>query len=114
MDLQQTNLPRTPFDIFELLSKILSLLPRSYFDSDFDQASDSNMMCARVCGNWQKVARRCANWFVELKTEEEARRFLAALVSNKAFAELNPGWPRFNSTRSLILGEVSGLFQSFI
>jgi hypothetical protein len=59
--------------------------------------------------NWHTVARRFANWFVELKSEEEARRFLAALMSNEAFAESYPGWPRMNSTRSLILGDVSGL-----
>jgi hypothetical protein len=59
--------------------------------------------------NWHTVARRFANWFVELKTEEEARRFLAALVSNEAFVDRNPGWPRMNSTRSLLLVTVSGL-----
>jgi hypothetical protein len=59
--------------------------------------------------NWHTVARRFANWFVELKDEEEARRFLAALVSNEEYSERNPGWPRMNSTRSLFLGEVSGL-----
>jgi hypothetical protein len=61
--------------------------------------------------NWHTVARRSANWFVELKNEEEARRFLAALMSNEAFVDRNPGWPRMNSTRSLILGDVSGSFS---
>jgi hypothetical protein len=67
-------------------------------------------MCARVCVNWHKISRHLAFWGVELKTEEEARRFLAALNSNEAFAERNPGWPRINSTRSLVLGNVNGLF----
>jgi hypothetical protein len=102
---------RNPFDIYELLSKILSFLPRYIVNSEYDPSSDSNLMCARVCGNWHTVARRSANWFVELKNEEEARRFLAALVSNEAFAELNSGWPLMNSTRSLGLGDVSGLFD---
>jgi hypothetical protein len=48
-------------------------------------------------------------WFVDLKNEDEAKRFLAALLSNEAFAEQNPGWPRMNSTRTLDLGDVSGL-----
>jgi hypothetical protein len=60
--------------------------------------------------NWHTVARRSANWFVDLKTEEEARRFLAALMSNEAFIDRNPQWPRMDSTRSLDLGDVSGLF----
>jgi hypothetical protein len=108
MDLQQTDMPRTPFDIFELLSKILSFLPRTYVNSDFDQASDSNLICARVCGNWHKVSRLFAFWIVHLRSEEDARRFLAALLSNEAFIAQNHGWPRMDSTRSLDIGDVSG------
>jgi hypothetical protein len=110
MELQQTNMPRTPFDIYELLSKIMSFLPRTYVNSDFDPASDSNLACAKVCVNWLTISRSLAFRGVKLRNEDEARRFLAALVSNEAFAERNPGWPRMNSTKSLVLGKVSGLF----
>jgi hypothetical protein len=110
MDLQQNDIPRNPFNIYELLSKILSFLPRSIFNSQYDPARDSNLTCARVCGNWHKVSRLYAFWIVYLGGEENARRFLAALVSNEAFAERNPGWPRMNSTRSLVIDDVSGLF----
>jgi hypothetical protein len=110
MDLQQTNMALNPFDIYELLSKIMSFLPRYIVNSRYNPARDSNLMCAGVCVNWHTVARRSANWWVELTTEEEARRFLTALLSNDAFVELNPGWPRMDSTRTLILGDVSGLF----
>jgi hypothetical protein len=120
MDLQQANMPRTPFAIYELLSKIMSFLPRAHvnFDynraDDYDPADESNLMCASVCVNWHKISRHLAFWGVELKTEEEARRFLAALISNEAFAERNPGWPRMNSTRTLVLGNVNGLFLILI
>jgi hypothetical protein len=114
MDLQQANMPRTPFDIFELLSKILSFLPRYIVNSEYDSARESNLMCAGVCVNWHKISRLFAFWRVELKTEEEARRFLAALMSNEAFAERTPGWPQMISTRSLVLGNVNGLFLILI
>jgi hypothetical protein len=103
MDLQQANMPRT-FHIYELLSKIMSFLPHAHVNDD------SNLMCARVCVNWHKISRHLAFWEDELKTEDEARRFLAALMSNEAFAERTPGWPQMNSTRSLVLGNVSDLF----
>jgi hypothetical protein len=95
---------------FELIDKILSFLPRPYVDNDYDAASDSNLSCSRVCVNWLTVARRFAFWVVWLRNEEEARRFLAMLISNDAFADRNPGWPRMNSTKVLCLVEVSGLF----
>jgi hypothetical protein len=116
MDLQQTNMPQTPFHIYELLSKIMSFLPRAHVNSDYnragdyDPADDSNLMCARVCVNWHKISRLFAFWGVELKAEEEARRFLAALMSNEAFAERNPEWPLMNSTRFLVLKNVNGLY----
>jgi hypothetical protein len=109
MDLQQTYMPKTPFDVYELLCKILSFLPRSVFDSGYSQARDSNMMCAGVCMNWLKVSRRLAFSRVVLKNEEEARRFLAALLSNEAFVDHNPAWPLMNSTRTLRIGD-GGLF----
>jgi hypothetical protein len=101
-------MPQTPFDVYELLSKILSFLPRSIFNSQYDSASDSNLMCARVCLNWLKISRLFAFMKMKLKNEDEARRFLAALISNEAFTERNLGWPLMNSTRSLFLGDVSG------
>jgi hypothetical protein len=110
MDLQQTDMPKTPFDVYELLCKILSFLPRSVFASEYNTARDSNMMCAGVCKNWLKVSRRLAFSRVGLKTEEEAMRFLAALISNEDFVELNPGWPRLNSTRTLTFRKVNGSF----
>jgi hypothetical protein len=110
MDLQQTDMPKTPFDVYELLCKILSFLPRSVFDSGYNQARDSNMMCAGVCMNWLKVSRRLAFSIVVLRNEEEARRFLAALLSNEAFMDQNSYWPRMNSTKTLRLGKVNGLF----
>jgi hypothetical protein len=114
MDLQQTNMPQTPFDIFELLSKILSFLPRCIVNSEYDPARDSNLMCSGVSLNWHTVARRSANWQVDVKPEAKARRFLAALMSNDSFVERNPGWPRLDSTRSLVLGNVSGLFPILV
>jgi hypothetical protein len=109
MDLQQTNMPQTPFHIYELLSKILSLLPRNTVDSGYSPARDSNLKCAGVCMNWLTVARQSAYLSVVLMNENKARRFLAALMANEGFAELHPGWPLMNSTRSLVLGKVSGL-----
>jgi hypothetical protein len=97
---------------FEIIDKILSFLPR-YVATKYNQNRDSILICARVCGNWHNVARRFANWFVDLKNEEDARRFLAALVSNDAFIKRDPGWPRMNSTRCLVLGNVSGLLFVF-
>jgi hypothetical protein len=98
---------------YEIVDQILSFLPRSYFNSKFDPAIDNSILkCSGVCMNWHTVARRSAYFWVELKNEEEARRFLAALVSNASFAERNPGWPLMNSTRSLDLGDVSGLFSA--
>jgi hypothetical protein len=120
MDLQQTDMPKTPFDVYELLSKILSFLPRSVSDtiprSVFDttynpvRESDSNLMCSRVCKNWLKVSRRLAFSRVVLRNEKEARRFLAALLSNEAFVDRYPAWPLMNSTKTLRLGKVNGLF----
>jgi hypothetical protein len=98
----------------------MSFLPRAHVNSDYnrdvdkDPAEDSNLMCARVCLNWHKISRHLAFWGVELKTEEEARRFLAALVLNEDFIERSPGWPRMNSTRYLVLGNVNGLFLILI
>jgi hypothetical protein len=109
---QSFAIPLSPFEVFELLTEILSLLPRTYINRRPYPANDSNLMCAGVCMRFLKVSRLSAFWSVELKTEEEARRFLAALVSNEVFVERNPGWPRINSTRSLILGNVSG--KSFL
>jgi hypothetical protein len=111
MDLLKPEIPQTPFDIYELLSTILSFLPRSVVDLFFDPASDSNLLCSRVCGNWHSVSRIFAFWSIELKTEEEARRFLATLLANEAYVERNPGWPLINSTLVLGLdGDVGGLF----
>jgi hypothetical protein len=110
MDLQQTNMPKTPFDIYELLSKILSFLPRSIVNSKYNPARDSNLICAGVCANWLTISRRLAFGKVRLMNEEEARRFLAALFSNESFIERNPSWPLMNSTRTLIIGgDVGGL-----
>jgi hypothetical protein len=64
--------------------------------------------------NWLTVSRHSFFRFVWLRNEEEARRFQAAMVSNEAFVEHNPRWPLMNSTRILILGEVSGLFYCLI
>jgi hypothetical protein len=56
MDLQQANMPRTPFAIYELLSKIMSFLPRAHVNFDYnragvnDPADDSNLMCAGLRG----------------------------------------------------------------
>jgi hypothetical protein len=95
---------------YEIIDQILSFLPRSLVNSEFDPASDSNLMCAGVCMNWLTVARRSAKWFVELRNEEEARRFLAAMESNEAFVKVNPKWPSMNASRSLRIGKVNSLF----
>jgi hypothetical protein len=95
---------------FELIQEILSHLPLSTVDQRFDPARDSNSVFSRVSKNFLTVGRLLAFWKVILKTEDKARRFLAALQSNEEFAERNPGWPRMNSTRSLDLGaSVGGL-----
>jgi hypothetical protein len=96
---------------YEIIDQILSFLPQNVVNYEYNPTEDIILICSGVCMNWHTVARRFANWFVELKDEEEARRFLSALLSNQAFAERKPCWPRMNSTRSLVLGDVSGLFD---
>jgi hypothetical protein len=94
---------------FDVLDTILSHLPRSILNTLLSHTIDSNLMCAGVCNHWLVVSRRYAYWCLKLGEEEEAQQFLAALVSNEAFAERNPGWPRMNSTRYLVLEDVSGM-----
>jgi hypothetical protein len=95
---------------FELIHEILSNLPRTTVDQRFASSSDSNLSFSGVSKNFLTVGRSLAFHQVSLKTEEDARRFLAALQSNENFGKRNPGWPRLNSTRSLVLGaSVSGL-----
>jgi hypothetical protein len=98
---------------FELIQEMLSHLPLTTVDKQFDSfdpALDWNLLFSGVSKNFLTVGRSLAFHQVSLKTEEDASRFLSALHSNEEFAERNPGWPRMNSTRSLFLGEsVSGL-----
>jgi hypothetical protein len=72
---------------FEIIRNILFYLPRTIVDSGFELESDSNLMCSEVCMNWLVVSRQFALWNVER----------------------NSGWPRMNSTRSLVLKYASGL-----
>jgi hypothetical protein len=65
------------------LSRILPLLPRTIFKFHPDE----------LCINWHEVARRSANWLIDLRNEEGASRFLSALLSNEVFIKAYPGWP---------------------
>jgi hypothetical protein len=95
---------------FELIQEILSHLPLTFVDTRFDPARNGNLSFSGVSKNFLTVGCTLAFSKVILETEEDARRFLAALQSNEEFAERNPGWPSMNSTRTLCLGEsVSGL-----
>jgi hypothetical protein len=104
-----TTTLQTPLDIFELLSKIIAFLPRTDVDLNFDHASDGNLACSGVSMNWLTVARESSFWSVGIDKQQDAIRLLASLESNKEYADINPRWPRMNSTRSLWLGRVYGL-----
>jgi hypothetical protein len=122
---ETVDLPTTKLtDIYEMLSKIISFLPRTSFEHRpfqgfegprFDPSSDSNLMCSVVSKNLLIASRKFAFWNVRLRTEKEALRFLAALQSNEAYTERNPAWPLMNSTRTIAIGGyINGLFQLLI